>query len=390
MAQQQFMDGAHSLRADPIPLFSPRLAQQQVRERVQRVLREVADSGEYILGPNVEAFERELAGWLGGGVGVVGVASGTDALYLALLAVGVGPQDEVITTPLSFVATAEAVIRVGARPVFCDVDTLDANLDPADVAARIGPRTRALLPVHLFGAPAAMDELATTAQRHGIPLVEDVAQALGGSWRGVALGTLGTAAAASFFPTKTLGAMGDAGAVICRDERLADRLRSLRFHGVRGPAGDGVYTESGTNSRLDALQAAVLRVKLGCLSEQLRERREIAAGYDAALSDHAHVRPLGCRPEGSSARGLYTVWVENGRDDLQRHLAERGISTRVYYPLALHLQPALRELGHRRGDLPRAEAATRSLLSLPLFPGMPPAWQQRVADGVRGWRPPVG
>jgi dTDP-4-amino-4,6-dideoxygalactose transaminase len=178
--------------------------------------------------------------------------------------------------------------------------------------------------------------------------------------------------------------MGDAGAVICHEDTFAARIRSLRFHGSDGA---DIYSELGANSRLDALQAAVLRVKLARLSDQLRERCQIAALYDEALVGHQHVRPLGRRARGESAWGLYTVWVSEGREDLQRHLAERGIATRVYYPVPLHLQPALRHLGHRPGDFPRAEAATRCMLSLPLYPGMPMSWRQRVAEAVRDWQP---
>lgn len=383
--QQQPLTAPDPVAADPIPLFSPLLAQREAQEQLDRAVRNAAGSGEYILGPNVECFERELADWLGGEVTAVGVASGTDALYLALRAAGVGPGDEVITTSLSFVATAEAVVRAGARPVFCDVDVLDTNIDPAEVAARTGPRTRAILPVHLFGAPCAMDDLCATARRHGIPLVEDVAQAIGGRWAGSALGTLGSAAAASFYPTKTLAALGDGGAVICHEDGFADRIRSLRFHGIG--RGADVYSELGANSRLDAVQAAALRVKLARLAGQLRERAEIAALYHEALAGHPCVRPLGQRAEGESAWGLYTVWVSEGREDLHRFLAGRGVATRVYYSVPLHLQPALRHLGYRPGDFPRAEAATRCLLSLPLFPGMPMSWRQRVAEAVREWRP---
>lgn len=371
---------------EAIPLFSPRLAQREMTADLDRALREVSESGDYILGPVVERFEAELAAWLGSGVTTVGVGSGTDAIYLALRALGVGPGDEVVTTSLSFVATTSAVLRTGARPVFVDVDPFDVNIDVTRVADAVTARTRALLPVHLFGAPCRMDVLGDVARSTGIPLVEDVAQALGGSWEGRALGTFGTAAAASFFPTKTLGGMGDGGAVICHDTGIADQIRSLRFHGSSG--GD-VYGRLGANSRLDALQAAVLRVKLAALTGQLHERREIAALYDEALAGHEAIRPLGRRPEGESAFGLYTVWVDRGRADLRRHLEEHRVASRVYYSEPLHLQPLATELGYRPGSMPEAEAATGALLSLPVFPGMPAAWRHRVAEVVAAWRPPA-
>lgn len=352
-----------------IPLFSPPPPDAELRAAFARVL----ESGQFILGAEVSAFERELAVYLGS-AHAVGVSSGSDALVSALLALDVGPGAEVVTTPFTFVATAEAILRVGARPVFADIDPVTLSLDPSCV--RVGPRTRALVPVHLFGHPAPLPDL-------DVPIVEDAAQAIGARDRGRAAGTSGKLGCFSFFPSKPLGALGDGGAVVTDDEALAARVRRLRQHGAERK---DLYVELGGNFRLDALQAAFLRAKLPHLGGWLAERRALAAAYSREL---AGIDGLGLpvtRPETEPAWAHYVVRVPGGRrDELGRRLDERGIATAVYYPRPLHLMPAFASLGHAPGDFPRAERAADEVLALPLYPGLTQEQQGRVVEAVRGF-----
>jgi dTDP-4-amino-4,6-dideoxygalactose transaminase len=290
-----------------------------------------------------------------------------------LMACGVGPGDEVVTTPYSFFATVEAIIRLGARPVFADVDPATLNLDPALAARRIGPATRAVLVVHLFGCPARLGELGAVARSRGIPVLEDAAQAIGAS----GVGRLGKAAALSFFPSKNLGGLGDGGMVVTGDGDLAARIRSLRNHGATGKL---LHGEIGGNFRLDELQAAFLAVKLRRLGAWTEARRRAAAAYRARLA----ALPLRLPPEDeSSVWNQFVIRVEaDRRPALIEHLASRGIATAVYYPTPLHLQPALAHLGHRAGDFPNAEAAARESLALPLYPELGDARFSRVAAAV--------
>jgi dTDP-4-amino-4,6-dideoxygalactose transaminase len=337
-----------------------------------RVLR----SGRYILGPEVEAFEREMS-HSARVAHAVGVSSGSDALVAILSACGIGAGDEVITTPLSFFATAEAIVRVGATPVFADIDPETLNLDLVAARESIGPRTRAVLAVHLFGRMVDPAPLAGTA----VPIIEDAAQAVGASLPdGRGPGALGTAAALSFFPSKNLGAMGDAGMVLTDDSGLAERVRAIRVHGASSLH---VHRTIGGNFRLDELQAALLRVKLPSLSAWTRRRREIADVYRQAWAD----TPLGLPP---AAPGC--VWSQfvvrvpaRRRDALAAHLASRGIETGVYYPTALHLQPALAGLGVRQGHLPRAEAACAEVLAVPVHAQLTPDEIGRICDEVRAF-----
>lgn len=341
--------------------YAPFLA--ELKER----LAEVLESGVFILGPNVKAFEREAAAYLGV-PHAVGVANGTDALVLVLDAMGIGPGDEVICPAFTFYATAEAIVRRGATPVFADIDPATLNLDPADVAEKITSRTRAIMPVHLFGRPAPLPELAAL----GLPLIEDAAQAFGA--HGVA--TAGVASTFSFFPTKNLFGLGDGGLVAANDAGLADRVRLLRFHGSRDKV-DFEYV--GYNSRLDELQAAALRVFLPRLAGWNAARREAAARYAELGLGEA------CELPADEPGHVYHMFVVRSpeRDRLAAALAEAGIARAAYYVTPLHLQPALRFLGYAEGSLPETERASRVNLALPLWAGIDRTAQERVVSVVR-------
>lgn len=337
----------------------------------------VLASGQFILGPEVAAFEEEVAAKLGVRH-AVGLNSGTDALVIALRAMGIGPGDEVVTSPFTFFATAESISALGATPVFADIDRETFNLTPDLVERALTPQTRAILPVHLFGHAADMDALQELAGRKGIPIVEDVAQAFGAYWRGRRLGSLGRVAAFSFFPTKNLGCVGDGGLLATDDAAIADQARMLRAHGSRRK----YFNEAiGYNSRLDALQAAILRAKLPLVDDWNAGRRAAAARYRDLLAD---IPALILPRERSGATHVYhqyTVRVQGGRRDaLQAELASRGIGTMVYYPRALHQLPMYQG---RRWALPEAEAACREVLSLPIWPRIGAETQERVAVAVR-------
>jgi dTDP-4-amino-4,6-dideoxygalactose transaminase len=342
-----------------IPLVDLRAIHAGLDEQLRAAAARVITSSQLILGPEVAAFERELAAALGFSA-AVGVSSGTDALLSLLIAAGVGPGDEVVTTPYSFFATAEAIVRLGARPVFADIEPETMNIDPTEAAARIGPRTKAVLVAHLFGRPVRTDLLTRSCAAAGIPLLEDGAQAIGARGSG-----LGAGLALSFFPAKNLGGFGDGGAVLTNDAALAGRVRTLRSHGA---AEKGRHLHVGGNFRLDELQAALLRIKLPYLAGWTAERRILAGRY----ADRLRGLPLALPPadEGSVWNQFVIRVAGERREDLRRHLDGRGIDSAVYYPTPLHLQPALAFLGHRRGDFPQAERAAEEALALPLFPGL--------------------
>jgi dTDP-4-amino-4,6-dideoxygalactose transaminase len=355
---------------------------RSLQPRVEAAVLEVLRSGAYIGGPVVAGLEEQVARLCGVRYGV-GVASGTDALLLPLVALGLRPGDEVITTPFTFFAPTEVLLRRGARPVFVDIDPATFNLDPAAVAAAITPRTVGILPVHLFGGPADMTALGALAARHSLWILEDAAQAIGashapaGSEPGRPVGSLGIAAGISFYPTKNLGAAGDGGMVVTSDEALAARLRLLRNH---GNPGDYSYQTLGFNSRLDALQAAILTVKLDCLEAWTEARRRNARAYDERLAGLPLVLPAE-RPGDRHVYHQYTLRTAH-RDALGRFLDACGIDTRVYYPAPLHTQPACASLSYRAGQFPEAERACREVLSLPVHPQLTEAQLDRVAQAV--------
>lgn len=335
---------------------------KDLKDEIDGALAQVLEKGQFILGPELEALEADIAEYCGCRH-ATGVASGTDALHLVLRACDIGGGDEVITTPFSFIAAAEVISYVGAKPVFADIDPATFTLDPERVEARLTERTKAILPVHLYGHPADMTRLTAIAHRHRLRLIEDCAQAIGAEWRGKRAGSFGDAGCLSFFPTKNLGAMGDGGMVVTNDERLAQRLRLLRNHG----AGRRYYhDELGFNSRLDEVQAAVLRVKLKRLDGWTAARRRIAASY----AQHLAEVPVKIPREASGARHVfhqYTVRLRH-RDAVKDRLDRLGVRTMIYYPVAIHQQAAYRELGYPGGALPEAERAAREVLSLPIFP----------------------
>lgn len=328
-----------------------------LRAEIDAAIARVLDSGRFIGGPEVAAFEHALAEAAGAPFAVA-VSSGTDALLASLIALGVGPGDEVVTTPFSFFATAEVICRVGAVPVFADIDPETLNLDPVRARAVMGPRTRAVIPVHLFGLPATLPECPP-----GVAILEDAAQALG------AAPVRGAAAAVSFFPAKVIGGIGDGGAVLTGDAALAETLRELRVHGARER---DVHARIGGNFRLDAIHAAVLAVKLPHLGRRIAARRAIAARYRAGLGGLPAVR---LPPE--AAGHIYSQFVIRtaDRDGLRAHLRRAGIDTAIYYPRPIHLQPCMAGLGHERGAFPEAERAAGEVLALPIYPELGPGDQ---------------
>jgi dTDP-4-amino-4,6-dideoxygalactose transaminase len=359
-----------------IPILDLKHQYALMREQMLRAVNDVFESGVYINGPNVKAFEAEIAAYLGCSYAVA-LNSGTDALHLGLRALDIGPGDEVITTPFTFVATTEAIGIVGATPVFVDIDPRTYNMDVTQLEAAITPRTRAIMPVHLYGCPMAMDELQEIARRHSLAIVEDCAQAIGAKFNGKYAGTFGTFGAFSFFPSKNLGAYGDGGMLVTDDPALADRARSLRAHGGRIKY---YHEELGVNSRLDEVQAAILRVKLPHLESWISRRRTAAGRYTAAFAASAMQVPV----EPMDARHVYhqyTIRVHE-RERVQKELEAAGVQTMVYYPVPLHLQDVHASLGLREGSFPESERAAREVLSIPMFPEITPDVQQRVVDAV--------
>ncbi len=350
-----------------IPLVDVKAQYEPLIPELEERFSAVVQSGRFIFGPEVEAFEREAAAFLGV-PHAIGVANGTDALVLSLEAMGIGRGDEVVCPSFTFYATAEAIARVGATPVFADIDPVTLNLDPEDVAARIGERTKAIMPVHLFGRPAPLPELAEL----GVPLLEDSAQAFGAD--GVA--QTGVCSTFSFFPTKNLFALGDGGLVACLDDAVAERVRMLRFHGSRDKK---TFELIGTNSRLDAVQAAMLRVFLPRLTGWNDARREAAARYaDLGLGELVEL------PVDQSGHVFHMYVVRTPRRaEIAAALGEAGLASASYYTTPLHLQPALRYLDVREGSLPETERASAENLALPMWGGIERDQQERVVEAVR-------
>lgn len=364
-----------------IPILDLIRQHRQLRPELEQAFGGVLDAGSFINGPNVKALEEEVARYIGVPY-AVGLNSGTDALHLALRALDVGPGDEVITTPFTFVATTEAIGMVGATPVFADIDPATLNIDPRAIEAAVTPRTKALIPVHLYGLPAAMDEINAIAARHHLAVIEDCAQSIGATLGGVKTGALGTIGAFSFFPSKNLGACGDGGMIVTRDEQLAERVRRLRAHGA---AVKYYHDELGVNSRLDELQAAILRVKLPHLEEWIERRRTVAAWYTVELGRLPGIAFPLSRPQ-QTARHVYhqfTIRVlDEQRDRVARELRERGVQTMIYYPVPLHLQAVHANLHLGEGAFPHAEKAAREVLSLPMFPELRDTEIDRVVSSV--------
>jgi dTDP-4-amino-4,6-dideoxygalactose transaminase len=363
-----------------VPLLDLKAQWAQVGDEIKASLEDVYSTQRFIMGPKVENFENEIATYCGT-EHAVGCASGSDALVLALLALGVGVGDEVIVPTFTFFASAGSVIRVGATPVFADIDQQTYNLTAAEIERLATPRTKAAMPVHLFGQVAEMDSITNVCRERGIKLVEDAAQSIGAKYKGRRVGcTGGDIAAFSFFPSKNIGAMGDGGMCVTQDAELAQRMRILRNHGAQPKY---YHKLIGVNSRLDALQAAALSVKLKYLEEWHAGRRANAADYDAKLANCAAVSTPRIHPDCWSIYNQYTIREKRGRRDaVVSGLKERNIGCEIYYPVALHLQECFAYLGHRPGDLPVAEAASREVLSIPIYPELTEAQRDEVVAAL--------
>jgi dTDP-4-amino-4,6-dideoxygalactose transaminase len=389
-------------KAQPIPMLDLARQYASIREEVLAAIERVCSSQHFILGPEVEALEREIAAFTGTKE-AVGCASGTDALWLALVSSGVTPGERVITTPFSFFASASSIVRAGAEPVFADVDPETLNIDPesvkrtilADQSARndkTGSNTarnrgsiKALLPVHLYGQCADLDALQQIADEFNLVVIEDAAQAVGAKWHQRSAGSLGISAAFSFYPTKNLSAYGDAGIVTTQDPAIAAHMRRLRNHGSPERY---LHTEFGWNARMDAIQAAVLRVKLKHINKWNQQRRERAQNYDRLLGEaglltgtSAPLKSLRTSPHAFHVFHQYVIRTQR-RDDLRKFLTDRGIATEIYYPVPLHLQPAFTYLAYKEGDLPESEQAAKEVLALPMFPELTEEEQQQVVAGI--------
>jgi dTDP-4-amino-4,6-dideoxygalactose transaminase len=375
-----------------VPLLDLKAQYATIRNEVRAAIDRILESQYFILGPEVEALEREVAAYSQCAYGI-GVSSGTDALLVALMAINLKPGDEVLTTPYTFFATAGVVIRLGAKPVFVDIDPHTYNIDPTGIESRITERTRAIIPVHLYGQMADMDPLMAVAQRHNLYVIEDAAQAIGAEYKGRRAGSIGHLSCFSFFPSKNLGGVGDGGMVTTNDPDLADRVRLLRNHGYRPKYYNKVV---GGNFRLDALQAAVLRVKLKYLDGWTAARQHNAATYrrlfvEAHLSvpadserslhaAHGVILPSVC-PDGNHIYNQFVVRCGQ-RDALMAYLKARHIGTEIYYPVSLHLQECFADLGYRTGDFPTSERAAAETLALPIYPELIEEMQAAVVGAI--------
>jgi dTDP-4-amino-4,6-dideoxygalactose transaminase len=363
-----------------VPALDLKAQYATLRAEIEPVLLQLCAAQTFVLGPEVEALEREIAAYLHA-PHAVGCASGTDALILGLRALGIGPGDEVVTSPFTFFATAGAIALVGARPVFADIEAGSFNLDPERLARAVTPRTRAIIAVDLFGQCAEMSAILAVAAQHGLPVVQDAAQSIGAEHQGHRTGTL-TLTTLSFYPSKNLGGFGDGGMLVTPDGSQARLLRQLRVH---GEATRYIHERVGTNSRLDALQAAVLRIKLRHLDRWIEARQRLATTYTASftklgLLDLVRVPRVGAHAT-RHVFNQYTVRVES-RDALREHLNGRGVGTMIYYPLPLHLQPCFSGLGYGQGDFPEAERAASEVLSLPIYPELTAEQQDLVIRTV--------
>ena len=369
-----------------VPLCDLNTQYRQIQTEVETAVLRVLSSGQVILGPEVAALENEVAEYCGAGHGI-GCGSGTDALLLALHGINIGPGDEVILPPFTFFATVGSILRAGATPVFADIDPVTFNIDPEQIAAKVTERTRAIMPVHLYGQCADMDPINRIAEQNDLVVIEDAAQAIGAEYRGKKTGTLGGIACFSFYPSKNLGTYGDAGMVTTNDPDWAARMKALRVHGMEPKY---YHKYLGWNARIDAIHAAILRVKLPHLERWTVNRQEAAARYDDMI-ESAHLHRFMERPTVSDhVRHVFNQYVvrvpASEREALMHHMRQNGVACEIYYPVPLHLQECLGHLGHRPGDFPISEEACRSVLALPMYPEIAPIQQQRVVDVCAAYR----
>jgi len=365
-----------------IPLVDLKAQYNSIEGEIDQAIRRVVGGGQFILGPEVETFESEMATYCNVKY-AIGVASGTDALQLALLACNIGPGDEVITTPFTFIATAEAITRCGATPVFADIDLKTYNIDPTSVEPRISHKTRAIIPVHLYGQPADMSRILELAGKYKLKVIEDCAQALGAEYKGKRVGSIGDAGCLSFFPSKVLGAYGDGGMVVTSDPEIANTVKLLRNHGCNQKYH---HLVPGFNSRLDSLQAAILRVKLRHLDKWIDRRQQNAKLYSQLLNGAEGIEPPPTTPHSSHVFNYYTIRLTSPkivRSRLIEHLMGKGIATAIYYPLSLHLQPVYQPLGYQRGDFPQSELAQEQVLSLPMYPELSEEHIATIVDEIK-------
>ena len=390
-----------------IPLIDLKAQYKSIAEDLDRVTKEVLSSAGYIMGSNVTEFEKEFAEYIGV-KHAISVGNGTDALVIALKSLGIGAGDEVITTPFTFFATAETISAVGATPVFVDVEKDTFNIDPTKIEEKITNKTKAILPVHIFGQSAKMDEINAIAKKHNLKVIEDACQAVGSKYKGKNIGTLGDVACFSFFPTKNLGCAGDGGIIVTSDDNIATIARALRTHGS-GETGqkaynllnnineevktvknsdDTVYNPLkyynyliGFNTRLDAIQAAILRVKLPHLDKWNAKRREIAKIYDENLKDTELVTPV-IQEENESVYHMYILQSEN-REAILEKLKEKGVATGVYYPVPLHLQKVYKNLGYKEGDMPVAEYLSHRTFAIPVYPELNDEQVNYIIDSIK-------
>ena len=360
-----------------VPILDLKAQYATIKDEIQAAVNGVLENQHFILGPEVKALEKEIAEYCGTKY-AVGVASGTDALILGLRACGVGPGDEVIVPSFTFIATADAVSLLGGEPVFADIDPDTFNLDPKSVERRITPRTKAIVPVHLYGQSADMDPILALAKAHNLKVIEDTAQAIGATYKGRKTASMGDVGCISFFPSKNLGGYGDGGMVVTNSDEVAKHLMSLRAHGSTKKY---LSDEQGWNSRLDELQAAILRVKLRHLDQWSIQRREAARRYDNLLQGLPGIVTPKRSGFGDHVFHQYTVRVPQ-RDLMQKRLAEAGVTTMIYYPHPIHLQPIYASLGYREGDLPVTEAACKQVFSLPMFPELTPEQSEYVSSAL--------
>jgi dTDP-4-amino-4,6-dideoxygalactose transaminase len=364
-----------------IPMLDLKAQYAQIKPQVDAALMRVVESQVFINGPEVEALEDEVARYCQA-KHCVGVSSGSDALLVALMALDVGRGDEVITTPYTFFATAGAIARLGAKPVFVDIDPVTYNLDPRGLDAKVTRRTKAIMPVHLFGQCADMDPILEVATKHRLAVIEDAAQAIGAEYKGRRAGSMGTVGCYSFFPSKNLGGFGDGGAVVTSDAALADKIRLLRNHGSQPKY---YHKLLGGNFRLDAIHAAVLRVKLPLLDAWSTARQQAAAHYASLLAKHG-LGALVTPPRVVGSRHIFNQFVARyiDRDGVRDCLQKQKIATEVYYPLPMHLQECFAGLGHKKGEFPESEAAALVTLALPMFPELSAVQRDRIVRGIAG------